>query len=132
MQVYCAALPLMKAECQKGKLLFRLHFTAANTVCTATGRFIAKHCTLCKAGVHCLRVVLSCWEGYATPECRCLGGSEEYDMVSWWEDYNMVGVQLWEESADLTTWEHALCDDLTQASLLFLTSWSSSFILWCL
>ena len=60
-----------------------------NTVCTAAGRSIARHCTLCKAGVHRVRYRVA-----LLGVIRYIGVQ-----VSRWEEYNRVGVQLswWEK-----------------------------------
>ena len=124
MHVHCTALPLMKVESWKGKLLFRLH----NTVCTATWL------------IHCK--ALHSLQGWSTV---VLLGGIQYTGVQvcgrntiWWECSYVGGrTTIWwsavmggKRTLDLTwEWEHALCDDLTQASLLFLTSWSSSLLL---
>ena len=58
---------------------------------------------------------------YAGVQFSYLGGRT----TIWWS-----AVMGGKRTLDLT-WEreHALCDDLTQTSLLFLTSWSSSLLL---
>ena len=105
MHVHCTALPLMKVESWKGKLLFRLH----NTVCTATWLIHCKalhslqdwSAVVLLGGIHYTGVQVSWWEGgiqYGGSAVILLGGIQHYG-VQLWEDYNMVGVQLWEESA---------------------------------